>query len=179
MSRAGGASGRSLVALLVLSAAGLVTIVSREGYTETAVIPTKNDRPTVGFGSTFHPDGTPVRLGDRVTPDRALHTAQAHIAGEEKRFRASLPGVYLTQSEYDLYLDFTYQYGTGNWQTSSMRRQLLEGNYRAACDALLLWKRAGGDDCSTLINGKPNKVCWGVWDRQLERHAKCVAALAP
>lgn len=72
MSRSGGAPARSLVALLVLSAAGLVAIVSREGYTETAVIPTKNDRPTVGFGSTFHADGTPVRLGDRNTPDLSL-----------------------------------------------------------------------------------------------------------
>ncbi len=58
-----------------------------------------------------------------------------------------------------------------------MRRQLLVGNYRAACDALLQWKRAGGYDCSTLVNGQPNKVCWGVWDRQRERHAKCLAEL--
>lgn len=177
MSRQPGVPLRTIAAGLVLSAAGFIAIVSREGYTETAVIPTRNDRPTVGFGSTFHADGTPVRLGDRTTPARALHTAQAHIAGEEKRFRASLPGVSLTQGEYDLYLDFTYQYGTANWQGSSMRRQLLVGNYRAACDALLQWKRAGGYDCSTLVNGQPNKVCWGVWDRQRERHAKCIAEL--
>lgn len=177
MSRPLGFPIRTVVAGIVLSAAGFITIVSREGYTETAVIPTRNDRPTVGFGSTFHADGTPVRLGDRTTPARALHTAQAHIAGEEKRFRASLPGVSLTQGEYDLYLDFTYQYGTANWQGSSMRRQLLVGNYRAACDALLHWNRAGGYDCSTLVNGQPNKVCWGVWDRQQERHAKCIAEL--
>lgn len=165
---------RIIVSALALSAAGFIGIVSREGYTETAVIPTKGDRPTTGFGSTFREDGTAVRMGDRTTPVRALHTAQAHLSKEEQKFRASLPGVALTQGEYDLYVDFVYQYGSGNWGTSSMRRQLLAGNYRAACDALLMWKRAGGYDCSTMINGQPNKVCWGVWERQQERRAKCL-----
>lgn len=43
---------RSLVAALALSAAGLIAIVDREGYTDAAVVPTRNDRPTYGFGST-------------------------------------------------------------------------------------------------------------------------------
>ena len=48
---------RVSVAVLTLSAAGLVSILSQESYTERAIIPTKNDRPTVGFGSTFRDDG--------------------------------------------------------------------------------------------------------------------------
>lgn len=166
---------RIAVAALALSAAGLVGIVTREGYTEQAIIPTKGDVPTAGFGSTVHADGSRVRMGDRLDPVRALHTAQAHISRDEAQFRASLPGVALTQGEYDLYLDFTYQYGIGNWRSSSMRTQLLAGNYAAACDALLRYRFAAGYDCSTTINGQPNKRCWGVWTRQQERHAKCLA----
>lgn len=166
---------RIAVAALALSAAGLVGIVTREGYTEQAVIPTKGDVPTIGYGSTVHEDGRRVQLGDTTTPVRALHTAQAHISRDEAQFRASLPGVALTQGEYDLYLDFTYQYGIGNWHGSSMRSQLLAGNYTAACNALLRYRFAAGYDCSTTINGQPNKRCWGVWARQQERHAKCLA----
>lgn len=166
---------RIAVAALALSAAGLVGIVSREGYTERAIIPTKGDVPTIGYGSTVHADGRRVQLGDTTTPVRAMHTAQAHISRDEAQFRASLPGVALTQGEYDLYLDFTYQYGIGNWRGSSMRSQLLAGNYSAACDALLRYRFAAGYDCSTTINGQPNKRCWGVWTRQQERHAKCLA----
>lgn len=166
---------RILVAALALSAAGLVGIVTREDYTEQAIIPTKGDVPTAGFGSTVHADGTRVRMGDRLDPVRALYTAQAHIARDEAAFRASLPGVALTQGEYDLYLDFTYQYGIGNWRGSPMRSQLLARNYTAACDALLRYRFAAGYDCSTVINGQPNKRCWGVWTRQQERHAKCLA----
>lgn len=166
---------RLIVGTMTLSAAGLIAIVSQEGYTDKAVVPTKNDRPTYGFGSTFKEDGAPVRPGDRIDPVRALRTVQAHLSREENKFRESLPGVKLTQGEYDLYMDFVYQYGIANWLKSAMRRELLAGNYSAACDALLQWRRAGGYDCSTLVNGKPNKRCWGVWDRQLKRHGKCLA----
>ena len=177
---------RIIVSALSLSAAGLLGIAMRENYTETAVVPTQGDRPTVGFGSTFHADGTPVRMGDRTDPVRALRTVSAHLQPEEQKFRESLPGVALTQGEYDLYIDFVYQYGIGNWFTSTMRRNLIAATearhpdakaffYREACDALLRYRFAAGYDCSTLVNGEPNKRCWGVWDSQQKRHAKCLA----
>jgi GH24 family phage-related lysozyme (muramidase) len=170
---------RVAVALLSLSAAGLIAIATQESYTDHAVIPTKGDVPTLGFGSTKHEDGSPVKLGERTDPVRALHIVAAHVGREEAAFRASLPGVALTQGEYDLYLDFTYQYGIGNWRASSMRQFLLAGDYAKACGALLRWRYAGGYDCSTLVDGKPNKRCWGVWERQQERHAKCLAEQTP
>lgn len=164
---------RIVVAILTLSMGGFVAITSSEGYVEKAMIPTKGDRPTIGYGSTFHENGQPVKMGDTTTPARALIKAQAHIGKEEKIFRASLPGVAMHQEEYDLYMDFVYQYGTGNWSASSMRRNLLAGNYRASCESLLLYRKSAGFDCST----PGNRVCAGVWTRQLERHANCVSYL--
>ncbi|MBH2008271.1 MAG: lysozyme [Xanthomonadaceae bacterium] len=163
---------RVIAAGLALSASAFIGLVSHEGYTERAVVPTINDRPTLGFGSTFHETGAPVRMGETTTPVRALIKAQAHIAREEQIFRASLPGVALHQAEYDLYMDWVYQYGSGAWGKSSMRRHLLASNHRAACEALLLYRFSGGFDCST----PGNKRCAGVWTRQLERHATCLAA---
>lgn len=162
---------RIIVAALTLSASAFVTLLVSEGYTDKAIIPTKNDRPTSGFGSTFNADGSPVKIGDTTTPVRALITAQAHISKEEQKFRDSLPGVRLYQGEYDLYMNWVYQFGIGNWMQSSMRRNLLAGDYVAACNALLLYKYSGGYDCST----PGNKRCAGVWDRQQERNRKCLA----
>lgn len=170
--RQGGAINRTLVAGMGLSAAALITLAVSEGYVPEAMIPVRGDPPTVGFGSTKHADGAAVQLGDRLDPVRALVTLQAHVARDEAAFQRSLPGARLNQAEYDLYLDFAYQYGISNWEKSSMRRQVLAGKYRAACDALLRYRYASGFDCST----PGNRVCPGVWTRQLERHAKCVAA---
>lgn len=163
---------RLAVATLSLSAAGFVGILAHEGFVDKAMIPTKGDVATVGFGSTVHEDGSRVAMGDRVDPVRAVIKAQTHISKDERAFRESLPGVALHQAEYDAYLDFVYQYGASTWRNSSMRRHLLAGDYAKACDALLLYKFAGGYDCST----PGNRRCAGVWTRQLERHAKCAAA---
>lgn len=163
---------RVIASALTLSALAFVGLLTDEGYTDTAVIPTKNDRPTVGFGSTYRDNGAPVKMGDTITPVRAVQRASAHISSEEAKFRATISNVALYQAEYDTYVDWSYQFGIGAWSKSSMRRHLIEGNYRAACDALLLYKRSGGYDCS--IPG--NKVCAGVWTRQLARHKKCMEA---
>ncbi|NMY74170.1 MULTISPECIES: glycoside hydrolase family protein [Pseudomonas] len=163
---------RIAVGLLTMSLAGFGAWKASEGYTDTAVIPTKGDVPTIGHGSTRYEDGRPVRIGDTITPARAEVLARNLNSQAEKQFAASLPGVKLHQAEFDLYMDFTGQYGIGNWRASSMRRDLLAGNYAQACNDLLKYRYAAGFDCST----QGNRRCWGVWTRQLERNAKCRAA---
>lgn len=163
---------RLAVSVLTVSLAGFGAWKASEGYTDTAVIPTKGDVPTIGHGSTRYEDGTKVRLGDTITRPRAELLARNLMTQDERQFAASLPGVRLHQEEFDLYMDFTGQYGIGNWRASSMRRDLLAGNYAQACNDLLKYRFAAGFDCST----PGNKRCAGVWSRQLERHAKCMEA---
>lgn len=166
---------RSAVAALSLSAAALVAIITSESYTDVAVVPTKNDRPTVGFGSTFREDGTPVRIGDTIKPVRAVQRTMAHINKDETALKRCVTGP-MSQVEYDLVVDFSYQYGTVATCNSSMVLFTNAGDYVAACNAYTRYKFSGGYDCSTLINGKPNKRCWGVWTRNLERRDKCLEA---
>ena len=184
---------RTLVAGLSLSAAGLVGLVVYEDYTEKAVIPTQGDRPTVGFGSTFHEDGSPVKIGDTTTPVRALIKAQAHISKDEKVFRDSLPDVALFQGEYDLYMRWTYQFGQTAWVNSPMRRNLITGNYLGACNGLLDYKKITSNKQESAAwtvrsrdaSGRPtrwefdcstpgNKICRGVWTRAQEQHKQCL-----
>jgi len=178
---------RLAVALLTISASGFGTWIASEGSGPTTVqpgvgkvhhayVPTKGDVPTIGHGSTRYEDGTPVKLTDKpISSERAKQLARNLFSEDERRFRASIPGVKLFQDEYDLYLDFTGQYGIGNWRNSSMRSNLLAGDYPAACQSLLKWRNQGGRDCSKPQNWGP-KGCKGVWTRQQERHAKCMAA---
>lgn len=161
-----------IAAVLAASAAFFVGVKNDEGFTSKPVIPVKGDRPTQGHGSTFKPDGSPVKMTDppitRATADKWLRN---DVAKREVAFKDSLKGVKLSQTEYDLYLDFTYQYGIGAWSGSSMLKNLKLGKYRAACDSLLKYKYVAKRDCSIRKNG-----CYGVWTRQVERHAKCIGA---
>lgn len=167
---------RRLAGGLSLSALAFVSILASEGFSSRAIIPTINDVPTVGFGTTVYQDGNKVSLDDEIQPLRAVIEAHGHLTKAELEFRESIKDAALFQDEYDTYMDFVYQYGIGNWRNSSMRSYLLNGQYAEACGALLLWRFAGGYDCSTLIDGKPNTRCYGVWVRQLERHKKCTEA---
>ena len=160
------------VAALTLSAAAFTTWKVSEGFTDTAIIPTRGDVPTIGHGSTRYEDGTPVRMGDKITRERADILARNLLTKDEKRVAASLPGAVLHQEEFDVYVDFVGQFGIGNWHKSSMRRHILAGDYVAACKSLLKYKFSAGYDCSQV----GNKVCPGVWTRQLERHKKCMEA---
>ena len=167
---------RILVGLLTVSAAGVTAWNTSESFVPEPMIPTKGDVPTIGYGSTHYEDGTPVKLTDPpITRKRADDLAKNLRSKDEEAFRATLPGVKLYQAEYDLYIDFVGQYGIANWRKSSMRANLIAGNYRGACESLLQWRFQAGRDCKLPENWGP-QGCKGVWTRQQARYEKCIAA---
>ena len=184
---------RIAVAALSLSAAGFVGLVAHEGYTDRAIIPVKGDRPTVGFGSTFRDDGTPVRMGDTITPPRAVARTMAHIAKDETRLKQCVTAP-VNQVEYDLLVDHAYQYGAVATCGSGVVRLTNQARYAEACEAYLAWRfmtspvaRPGWEPFRFDSSGRPirwrfdcttpgNRVCAGVGKRSAERAAKCMAA---
>lgn len=144
----------------------------KEGYTAKPVIPVKGDVPTIGHGTTVYPNGVRVKMTDpAIDRKTAFQYLKLHMDKDAQRFNKTILNVPISQDEYDLYLDFTYQYGTANWSSSSMLRNLKAKKYKAACDSLLKWKYVAKRDCSIHSNN-----CYGVWTRQLERHSKCMGA---
>ena len=162
---------RSHVAGLALSASALVGLIAHEGYTDKAVIPVKGDRPTVGFGSTFKEDGAPVKMGDTITPQKAVARSLAHIQKDESKLKQCVTAPLL-QAEYDLMVDFAYQYGTGALCKSPMVKAANAGDYAASCEGYKEYRFVAGYDCST----PGNKRCAGVWNRSLERYNTCMEA---
>lgn len=162
---------RIAIVALSVSAAAFVNIISSEGYTEKAIVPTENDRQTVGFGSTYRDDGTPVQRGDTITPVQAVKRSFKHIANDEAGLKRCVTAP-LNQLEYDTLVDFAYQYGTSATCKSAMVQNINRGAYAQACEGYLLYKKSGGHDCS--IPG--NKFCAGVWTRNKKRHSDCMSA---
>lgn len=83
-------------------------------------------------------------------------------------------------------VDMSYNIGVGGFKGSTPRAELAMLDYKAAGDAVLWYKFISSKnkprnlagwvysnklkvwryDCSQLVNGKPNKVCWGLWERR-------------
>ena len=157
--------------LTAISVGGIAYTQSKEG---TVLVPYKDSVgvATIGTGTTVYPNGQKVKMTDpKITEKQATEYLKFHINKDAKIFNKTLLGVPLSQAEYDLYMDFTYQFGTGAWSSSSMLRNLKQGKYKQACDSLVKWKYAAKRDCSVRSNG-----CYGVWVRQVERHSKCMRA---
>jgi lysozyme len=154
---------RALSSTLALSAVGLVALALSEGFTDKAVIPIPGDVPTIGFGATQG-----VKLGDTTTPERALRRLTLDIDQYERAVR-QCANVPMLQSEYDRWVDMTYNIGAAAFCRSTMARELSAGNRVAACDGILLYKKAAGKDCSV-----PANRCMGLWKRRLEAHEGCM-----
>ena len=156
---------RMWLTALALSAAGFVGITINEGYTDKAipdpVLGTKV--PTIGFGTTGG-----VKMGDTTTPPQALARALVDVQGYESALKGCVK-VPLHQYEYDAYVDLAYNIGPGAFCGSTLVKRLNAQDYAGACDAILMWRRAGDVDCST----PGNKVCAGLWQRRQRLHRQC------
>lgn len=158
---------RVSVLALALSAAGFVGITTREGYTSHTIIPTVGDKPTNGFGTTGG-----VKMGDVTDPVSALKRAYSDVQEYEGALKKCVKSP-LYQAEYDVYVDLSYNIGSAGFCGSTIVKRLNVGDYAGACEAILMWKKAGGFDCST----PGNRRCAGLWTDRQRSYSKCVAAL--
>lgn len=157
---------RTIVAALSLSALGLIGVAINEGYTSNAIPDPAHGTavPTIGFGQTQG-----VKMGDTTTPPEALKRLGESLTTYEKTVQSCVD-VPLYQHEYDVYVDLAYNIGSESFCRSTIVKKLNEWDYKGACDAILMWNRAGQHDCRTSSN------CKGLWIRRLEAHKKCLAA---
>ena len=183
---------RVAVGTLTISAAAATGWIASEGFSDKPIIPVQGDRPTIGHGSTFWEDGTPVKMTDGpITRQRAYSLAIGQL---DKKYAKCVrdgfsPHVQMAQVEFDQAADFAGQYGCLTWNNSSMHASYELGDYEHACEGYLKYRLfhtrqrpANTYGWQLLKDGRwrfdcslpGNKVCRGVWDRQIVRYSKCI-----
>ena len=148
---------RSAIAALAVSAATLVSIAVNEGYQSNAYKDAVGI-PTIGFGETKN-----VKLGQTTDPVRALVQLQKS-ADEHAKGLISCVNVPLSQNEFDAYVSFSYNIGTGAFCKSTLVKKLNQKDYDGACKELLRWTRAGGKVLPGLVKRREMeyKQCLGL-----------------
>jgi len=143
---------------LKLAAVTLVSIAALEGYVRDAMIPVPGDVPTIGFGSTKG-----VRMGDTTTPVRALvrlveEIDTVYVAGVKECVT-----VPLYQHEFSAFVSLTYNIGVKAFCGSTVVKRVNAQDYQGACDAILLWNKAGGKVLRGLENRRKEekRICEG------------------
>jgi lysozyme len=105
-----------------ISQNGIDFIKSFEGC-ELKAYQKKGDRPTIGYGSTFHLDGSPVKLGETITQDEAnslfAKTLTSYVDTVNKNVKNKL-----TQNQFDSLVAFTYNVGIGSFTGSTLLKKV-------------------------------------------------------
>lgn len=155
---------RQLIAGFGASAIAIALIAGFEGYRGKAY----DDGvgvATVGFGSTSHPDGRPVRPGDTLTPERAVVALASDADRIAQELAACLGPVPLYRHEWDAYVSWAYNVGSVAACKSTLVRKLKQTppDYAGACRELLRWTRAGGRELPGLVKRRQAeyRMCMG------------------
>lgn len=162
---------RTAIKGLTLSALGLVMWALGEGWSGTAVPPIPGDVPTHGFGTTTHADGSPLKLGEPITPPQAVRRVAQDAIKFTDRLKRCIGNVELYQREIDAYVLLGKNVGDGAVCRSSIPAKLRRGDYDAACKTILDFRKAQGRDCSQPVN---HGFCGGVWDMRQNEYKLCM-----
>ena len=140
-----------------VSVSALVGLAVHEGYRDTAYVPVKGDRPTLGFG-----DAQGVRLGDRTDPVRALIRLNFQADVFQQEMRRCIGDVPMYQYEWDAVISWAFNVGSKAACGSTLVRKLQAFDYPGACKELLRWDRFQGS------------VLPGLTKRRQDEYQKCM-----
>ena len=108
--------------------------------------------PTIGYGSTYYPDGRKVTLQDAPISEPVARAMLVHellhtYAPAVIRLCPGLLPLAILNDDWRKFcaiVDFAYNLGAGNLQVSTLRKRINALDWQGACVELMRWVRAGG-----------------------------------
>lgn len=105
---------------------------------------------TIGWGTTYYPNGKPVQRGDTITQLQAdSYIIQKY--DDISYFLNRLLLVSVTQQEFDALCDFIYNVGTENFAHSSLLRYINSSNFTEAANEFDKWDHVNGKEVAGLL----------------------------
>jgi lysozyme len=139
-----------------LAAAAVALVAAWEGVRTTAYKDIVGV-PTVCFGETRG-----VKMGDKYTMDECRAMLGDGLVEFEAGMRACLlKPDSVPQKPYIAFLSLSYNIGNRAFCGSSVARKANAGDFKGACDAILMWDRAGGRVVQGLVNRRKDerRIC--------------------
>ncbi|AZF94507.1 putative lysozyme [Pectobacterium phage Ekidair] len=160
---------------------GITAVVKHnEGYSESAYL------DSAGVWTICYGETRGVQRGMRLGVESCDTQLSQSIVDHSKALDGlptSLPDVVVLGS-----IDMAYNVGIWGFSSSQVKRRLMAGDFKGAAAAVLSWryihkkssvspglgwvlvkgtKNKWQFNCSQLLQGKRNRVCWGLWERRV------------
>ena len=106
---------------------------------------------TIGYGTTFYPDGTRVKEGDTCTQEQADYWLQGH-ANDLVFELLNEVKVTLNANQIKALVCFIYNIGMGAFKKSTMLRLINDGKVLEASEQFIRWNKDNGVVVPGLTN---------------------------
>jgi lysozyme len=112
---------------------------------------------TIGYGNTYHLDGTPVKKGDTITPEQADQYLEITVG----RIKAGLKSfnLDLTPNQTDAVVSFIYNVGIGAFANSTLLKKMrVNPNDPTIRNEFMKWNKAGGKVLNGLVRRRTDEA---------------------
>jgi lysozyme len=107
--------------------------------------------PTIGFGSTFYPDGRRVKLGDKITIQEAESILLHDIKRFEKEVRNAVK-IEISDNQLSALVSFVYNVGASAFRKSTLLKKVNANPTDLTIhNEFMRWTRAGGKVLPGLV----------------------------
>ncbi|HPU14470.1 MAG TPA: lysozyme [Polymorphobacter sp.] len=125
------------------SAAAIALIKSFEKCRLHAYLPTPDDVPTIGWGSTRDSDGSRIRLGQVWTQAQADTVFNDQLLALAREIGGCLAQARTSQPQFDALVSFAYNLGAAALARSTLLALHRAGDFAGAAAQFARWNRQG------------------------------------
>ncbi len=130
--------------------AGIQLIKSFEGCLLNAYLDSVQI-PTIGYGATFYEDGTKVKIGDKITQERANVLLDNHLIHFSQKIKPLIK-VELSDNQSSALVSFAFNLGVGALSKSTLLKKVnANPNDKTIEQEFMRWVNAGGKKINGLV----------------------------
>lgn len=105
---------------------------------------------TIGYGSTYWPDGRRVKKGDRLANEKEAETLLRATVADFERGVNRIVKVHITQNQFDALVSFAFNLGVAALEKSTLIRKLNQIDMIPVANEFSRWTKAGGKELEGL-----------------------------
>ena len=111
-------------------------------------------KPTIGVGHLLRPH---ENFSQGITTSQALDLLDIDIIAFEKDVTSHILKP-LTQDQFDALVIFCYNIGQHGFDSSTVVKDLLKGDFDDVPRAMRMWNKVGGKICKGLVNRREKEI---------------------
>lgn len=125
---------------------------------------------TIGYGHTSAAGAPAVSDGMTISQQQADNMLRTDLVKYERAVEGMVRQP-LTQHQFDVLVDFSYNAGIGNLESSTLLRKVNAGAFNDVPAELMKWTRGGGQVLPGLVRRRHAESAWWISDNEVASSA--------